>query len=125
MGKSRITIEGRFPSLNDFIGAMQKHRLAGAKMKAEETERARLHFIGCKKYKNPLYIQFTWYESSTRRDPDNVVFAKKFVLDGMVRAGVVPDDSQKWIVGFEDIVETDAINPRVVVEIAEVRDGTP
>lgn len=116
----RITIPGRFPSLNDFIGAMQKHRLQGAKMKQEETNRVRLHCIGVKPYHRPVYIQITWYEPNTRRDPDNIAFAKKFVADGLVKAGVIPDDSQKWVIGYEDIIDVDKDNPRVEIEIAEL-----
>jgi hypothetical protein len=31
-----------------------------------------------------------------------VAFAKKFIIDGLVQANVIPEDSMKYIIGFED-----------------------
>jgi len=121
----RVTIEGRFPSLNDYIKALQQHRLRGAAMKSDETERVRLHFLSHPKLDIPVYISLTWYEPNTRRDPDNIVFAKKFIFDGLVKAGVIPDDSQKWIVGFEDMVNVDKENPRVEISVIGVTNASP
>ena len=38
-------------------------------------------------YKNPIKIHFHWVEENKKRDLDNVCFAKKFILDSMVKAG--------------------------------------
>ena len=37
-----------------------------------------------------------------RRDPDNIAFAKKFILDAAAVRGVLPDDSFKYIHKIED-----------------------
>ena len=47
-----------------------------------------------------------------RRDADNVGFARKFVLDGLVAAGVIKDDSRKYVEQCPDRVLTDRARPR-------------
>ena len=49
-----------------------------------------------------------------------MAFAKKFVQDALVKAKVIQNDSQKWVVGFTDDFGVDQKNPRVEVEIMEV-----
>ena len=48
----------------------------------------------------PCTITFYWGISS-KHDPDNIRFAAKYVLDGMIKGGVLPNDSQGWIIAFE------------------------
>lgn len=45
------------------------------------------------------FLEFTWIEPGTRRDPDNLAVPKA-ILDGLVNAGVLPDDSWKHVAGF-------------------------
>lgn len=52
---------------------------------------------------------------------DNIAFAHKFILDGLVDAGVLKGDSRKFVIGLEDdFSEIDPDNPRVEVTIYEV-----
>ena len=51
---------------------------------------------------SPATIRFTWHVKNRKSDPDNIAFAKKYVLDGMVKAGIIPDDTHRYIKGFED-----------------------
>lgn len=44
---------------------------------------------------NKVVIIITWYEPDERRDPDNIMAGQKFILDGLVAAGTIPNDSQK------------------------------
>lgn len=50
----------------------------------------------------PQLISFEWREKYATRDPDNIVSAKKFVLDGLVLAKVLPDDGWRWVRGFRE-----------------------
>lgn len=70
---------------------------------------------------NKVKLIFTWYCKDQKKDPDNISFAKKYILDGMVDAGVLKNDGWKQIQGFEDRFEVDKDNPRVEVEIREVQ----
>ncbi|WP_417572124.1 RusA family crossover junction endodeoxyribonuclease [Paratractidigestivibacter faecalis] len=115
-------IEGRFPSLNDFISAERANRHVGAKMKRRETGRARDAAVaaGMPRFVGPVSVRFLWVERDRRRDLDNVAFAKKFVLDGLVEAGVLEDDGQRHVVALQDTFEVDPARPRVVVEVEDV-----
>lgn len=115
-------IEGRFPSLNDFISAERANRHVGAKMKRRETVRARDAAVaaGMPRFVGPVSVRFLWVERDRRRDLDNVAFAKKFVLDGLVEAGVLEDDGQRHVVALQDTFEIDPASPRVVVEVEDV-----
>lgn len=60
-------------------------------------------------------VGITWYCKNQKIDPDNLSFAKKFVIDGLVAAGVIDNDGWKNILGFEDRFEVDKVNPRVEI----------
>ena len=62
-------------------------------------------------------LVFDWPHS--RRDPDNQSFGAKMILDGLVKAGVLPDDSRKWIAEIKHVFRRDnKIDQMVIVEIA-------
>ena len=118
---ARFTIQGRFPSLNDYIAAERANRKFGASMKRKETKRAAEAAEGVPHMTNPVIVSFRWIEPNMRRDADNVAFAKKFILDGMVMADVIAGDSRKYVIGIQDeFPEPDPDNPRVEVTIMEV-----
>lgn len=103
MIEQTIWIPGRMPGLNDFIGAMNRNRFIGNKMKRENTELVTLLAKSkLNRIQYPVTIRFVWHEPNNRRDPDNIIFAKKFILDGLVEAGILPNDTQEWIMGFSD-----------------------
>ena len=117
----RFTIQGRFPSLNDYISAERANKSFGASMKRRETKRAASAAEGLAQCINPVIVGFKWVEPNLRRDADNVAFAKKFILDGLVMAGVLKGDSRKYVIGLEDdFSEIDPDNPRIVVTLTEV-----
>ncbi len=92
----------QFPSLNEFIDASRRNKFASGKMKKEWTDKVawECKFQKIVPYQTPIALSFMWFEPSARRDPDNIIFAKKFILDGLVMAGVIPNDTQQWIRGF-------------------------
>ena len=63
-------------------------------------------------------MRFTWHVKDKRTDADNIVFAKKFILDGFVKAGIIEDDSMKYIIGFIDDIVIDK-NEYVEIEVVE------
>ena len=93
----------KFPGLNDYVDANRRNKFVGHNMKEEYTNAVTL--LAKKNgitVKYPVIINFVWQEENSKRDPDNIIFAKKFILDGLVNAGVLPNDTQKWILGFSD-----------------------
>ena len=99
---STINLPFRFPGANEYIAACRKNRFAGAKIKADYTQAVALYFRGLPPVTDPVKIRFIWHERTRRRDKDNVAFGKKFILDGMQAAGFLPNDNNRWVVGFED-----------------------
>lgn len=117
--RATMVIEGRMPGLNEYVDAERTNRFAAAKMKAAETRRAEAAARACMMpvFEGPVSVSFRWYERNRRRDVDNVAFAKKFVLDGLVAAGVIKGDGQRYVRAVSDSVLVDAERPRVVVEV--------
>lgn len=118
-----MTIKGELTDLNAYVNACRRNRFVGAKIKKDETERV---YWECKEQKIkpatkfPVRITFNWYLKNKRVDPDNAVFGKKFLLDGFVMAGVLPDDSQKYIKGFSEDWFIDKEFPRTEIIISEI-----
>lgn len=108
-----------FPDLNDYTRALQRHWAAGAEMKREYTDLVRDLASVTRQpcWDVPVKMLIRWVEEDDRRDIDNVAFAKKFVLDGLVEAGVIADDDQAHVVAFRDEFDVDPDRPRVEVHI--------
>lgn len=116
-----MTIEGGFPSLNDYIRVVNANRFKGNAMKQECTSLAAWAAKAARmpRFSRPVTVRFTWVERNRRRDLDNVAFGKKFVLDGLVAAGVIGNDTPQYVTGFEDKFEYDGRNPRIIVEVTD------
>ena len=117
----QIVIEGEFKTANEYIAAANRNRFVSAKIKADETARAQYAAIqsGVKSVtKYPVKVRFTWYRKTKRTDPDNISFAQKFILDGLVLAGVITDDAWNYISRIEHRFEL-CDNPCVVIDIME------
>lgn len=113
-----VEIPLRLPSANQYIDACRRNRYLAAKMKSE-TEEGIMHYLhGVPHFEKPVRIHFTWVEKNGRRDLDGCSFGKKFVLDALVKAGVLTDDSRKYVNGFTDDFEYGP-EYKVIVEIEE------
>lgn len=100
-----ITLNIPFTTLNEYINAERSNKHLAAKIKRVQTayvcgEVMRLH-TGVKL--NGLFdVIFHWYKPNNKTDHDNIAFCKKFVLDGLKMAKLIPDDSPKYIRNFID-----------------------
>jgi Holliday junction resolvase RusA-like endonuclease len=122
---ARYVIEGRLPSLNDYIGAQRSpnHSYAN-RYKQKWTDVCAKACASVPVFSEPVSVSIVWYERDRRRDLDNVTAATKFVLDGLVHAGKLRDDSQKYVKNIEHRVEVDKERPRVEVEIRTWKKST-
>ena len=110
-----------YPSLNDYIKIERTNKYAGAKVKKQYTNTTMYLSMNKGKIKTPCRLKFTWYVKNKRTDPDNTAFAKKFVLDGLVKAGVLPDDTFKHIKGFiDDFKVIDNVHKEIGVMIERI-----
>lgn len=116
----KLVIKGEMTTLNDYIRAERGNKYAGAGLKKQETERvyweARAQQLSAKLGK--LDYTFTWYVKDRRRDPDNIAFAVKFILDGLYKAGIIESDTQEHVGRIiHNPIEVDKSNPRVEIQI--------
>lgn len=108
-----FTIPGRLPSLNDYVDACRSHWSKGARMK-RNVEEGIIWAIKAAKCRGdvspatgPVALSLEWHESDQRRDWDNIVFAKKFIMDAMQKAGIIANDNRKRVVGAYDTIVDD------------------
>lgn len=122
--KHTLIIQGNLPNLNDYTKACRSNKFAGANMK-KKVERYISQFIQEQlkdvSIKGKTKLEFRWYEPNRKRDLDNICFAKKFLLDALVSNQVIFADSWKGVIGFTDEFFIDKQNPRIEVDIEEVK----
>ena len=124
----KFTINAQLPSLNEVINANRGNRYKGSKQKKEIEELIGYEILFAKTrgtlkpVRNyPVKIKIDWHEATERRDLDNIVSAKKFILDALVKNGILKDDGQKFVKRITDnpILGKKIPNSYVVVYIFE------
>lgn len=115
-------IKMKLPSLNDYVRACRTNRFQGAKMKQEIEDDIGFYIQSLPKLTSPVRIQFRWVEKTKRRDLDNICFAKKFILDALVKFGKLADDNRRCVTGFTDTFEYGK-ETKVILYIMEGNNG--
>ena len=95
----------KLPSLNDYVLACRANRYSAASMKKDAETKISWYLYSLPKIEKPVLIHFHWKEGNRKRDIDNVAFAKKFILDALVRCGKLQNDDNRFVVGFRDTFE--------------------
>ena len=98
----KVMICGKLPTANEYIDACRKNRYAAAKMKRDAEMLIIQQIKRMQVINERIALRFTWCEKTRKRDPDNVAFAKKFVLDALQKSGKLKNDNATYIAGFED-----------------------
>jgi len=121
MKKQTLILDKIPTSLNKYINAERTNKFMGASIKKKETEY--VYWMckeqGLKPIKKKVQVDFYWYVVNKRKDPDNISFAKKFCMDGIVKAGVLKNDGMKEIEGFSDHFIHDT-QEQVIIDLVEV-----
>jgi len=118
----RLIIPCELPDLNRVIAESKRHWSKYAATKKQHTAmvaalaRRQLRPVR----RGQVHLSCVWYCKNKRRDPDNIASAKKFIIDGLVEAGILENDGWSQISGFSDTFSVDKANPRVEVVIAEI-----
>lgn len=117
-----LFVPGPLPGLNELVAAAKSGRGKGnaySRLKRAWTDAVILHARAARL--QPVHrarLIFRWQEAHRRRDPDNVAAGgRKLVLDGLVKAGVLPGDGWEHVAGWEDEF-TVAARPGVLVTIS-------
>ena len=115
----RIEMPIKLPSLNEYVNACRSNPYVGAKMKKDSEELIGWFIKKIVPFRNPVEVSFTWVEPNRRRDVDNIAFGKKFILDALVKNGVLQDDSQKYVRALSDSFQIGK-DYMIILEIKEI-----
>ena len=118
-----LKIQGTLANLNDYTKACRTNRFLGAEMKKKMESIVASHIfqqLDGIRFEEPVVLSFRWFEPNRKRDLDNIAFAKKFVLDALVKEGILENDGWEWVKGFTDEFFVDRENPRIEVDIEGV-----
>lgn len=114
-----VFLPGRVPSMNEIVAARASWRGAYSKLKREYEEDAVPLLRALGKYQR-VNVTLHIVEPHSRRDPDGICSgASKFVLDALVAAGVIPDDSQKHVATLSFLWSVNADDPGCFVMVSE------
>lgn len=123
MAEYKVIIEGRFPSLNEFIEANRAHKQKGNKMKSDDQNIISTYLLQQHRKLNidkPVTLHYTFYELNKRRDLDNISsYFHKVFQDALVMCGIIHNDSWQYITGFTDTFYVDSKRPRIEIVIKE------
>ena len=120
------TINSQLPTLNEYIDIERSNKFAAATMKKNATHNctvAALTASSIRTYYNDIIVEqhkskflnrrydvlLLWTFANMRKDPDNVFFGVKFILDGAVKSGKLSNDgcnnigsiTNRWQLGVE------------------------
>lgn len=115
-------VKMKLPSLNDYINLCRGNKFSAAGMKKKLEKDIGWFLNRLPRFENPITIEFHWVEDNKRRDFDNIAFAKKFILDAMVKAGKLKDDNRRYVQGFTDSFEYGK-EAMVKVIVKEMKEG--
>lgn len=115
----RIEMPIKLPSLNAYVNACRSNPYVGAKMKKDSEDLIGWFIKKIAPFRNPVEVSFTWIEPNRRRDVDNISFAKKFILDALVKNGVLKDDSQRYVRALSDSFQIGK-DYMIILEIKEI-----
>ncbi len=115
-------VPGPLPGMNEIIAAAKSGRGKGnaySRQKLLWTStvafHARSRSIG--HLPSPVSVSCVWHEATKRRDPDNIQAAVKFVLDGLVEAGILSGDRRADIAAVRhEVIESKTAGVAVTVE---------
>lgn len=119
----KFEIPVKFITLNEYINKCKQSRGNYSPAQMYKGKMDAVIAFYCKQGKvrpinKPFKMHCIWYEETARRDPDNVAFAKKFILDGMQKAKILKNDNSRLVKGFMDSFVYGE-GQKVVVEIYE------
>ena len=117
----RVEIPMKLPSLNEYIDVCRSNKYKAANYKKSLEKQIALFLGRMPKLEHPVTIHFHWIEGNRKRDLDNIAFAKKFILDALVKRGKLKDDNRKCVTAFSDTFSYGR-DFKVILDIQELTD---
>jgi Holliday junction resolvase RusA-like endonuclease len=118
-------IPGRLSSQNEVIRNAAYNRYGGGAQRKKEKNRCYwsiLEQMNGKRFTSPVTISFTWIEPNSKRDLDNISGGgQKVLIDSLVMAKVIPNDTRQWVKGIShSFPPPDKANPRIEITVEEI-----
>ena len=118
----RVTIPGRLSGLNEHDYENRRGKQAGARHKREQQQIVEYCILAAGAPKvpaawYPLSVTFRWREKDRMRDPDNIAFAKKYILDALQKMRTIQGDGWRHICSLADDFDIDKEHPHIEVII--------
>lgn len=99
-----MTLDFRLPTLSEIVNESKKHWSKYSSPKGRYTEVIAMVAGELEPVKGyPVSITFEWECKTRRIDPDNRLAGAKYILDGLVRAGILCGDGMKQIVELHHV----------------------
>jgi Holliday junction resolvase RusA-like endonuclease len=114
-----LRIEGIPPTQNEFR-RMHHFEIAKRKKEWEEIVRMEVKRQSIEKVEKVIMTYFFHFADNRKRDADNYATSCKFIQDGLVKAGILPDDD------FEHVLELsigrgwNAKKPYIEIEMVDI-----
>lgn len=123
-GLQCFKIKQRLPGQNKIIEKAKQAPEVYSSFKKEHTQIV-ADYIGLAGIEpvEALALTVIFCEKNRHRDPDNIMAGVKFILDGLVLAGIIKDDRWRHVWAVESrVVKAPASMVRVAIEAREPRD---
>lgn len=114
----KIIVPGELPGLNEIVEAAKCGWHSYSQMKKVNTEAVAYCALG-KKSVEVSNILVIWHCKNKRKDKDNIAAGMKFILDGLVMARVLPNDTWKYVKMISHEFRIDRKNPRIEIIVEE------
>lgn len=114
-----FVVSSTLPALNEYINKERGSKMGAAQIKKKVTTNIRWEILSqkVKRVDDLIDLKLFWIQPNNKKDPDNVFFGIKFILDAMVAAGVIEQDGRKNIRNIFNHIETQKGKTQVIVEI--------
>ena len=118
-----LVVRGKLPDFNSLLNDVKRHWkfYAGAKKRWTGVTVADCIAQRLRPVTPPVVLEFDWHTNG-RKDPDNIRIASKMIIDGLVKANILPEDNHRVIRGFTDTFHKDKDDPRVEVTIRPIKE---
>lgn len=120
---NRFEIDMRLIAYNQYIDACRTSKYVGAEVK-KDTEKDIMTFINISTGKTlhpveeyPVTVVVLYYEGDARRDTDNIQSSNKFILDSLVKRGILKGDSRRYVKQVYSQIVDNRINRKSKVQV--------
>lgn len=121
--KQVLKLPFRLESYNNYINMNRRNVYLANNYKKDVQMDIIAYIKKCKlqKFTKPVKLNILWIEKTKKRDVDNVQSGQKFILDALVQAKILENDSPKYVTQINHKIDYDGIDgDKIIVEIEEI-----